>query len=45
MIYYQRIENEKNISKIVRISKVCDQNGDKKMVLRATKVAIFVVLD
>ena len=27
-VYYQRVDNEKIISQIVRISEVCDQNGD-----------------
>ena len=27
-VLFQRVENEKIISQIVRISEVCDQNGD-----------------
>ena len=31
IIFQQRIENEKIISQIVRINKVCDQNGERKL--------------
>ena len=29
VVYYQKVENEKIISQIVGISKICDQNGDR----------------
>ena len=28
VVYFQKVENEKIISQIVGISKICDQNGD-----------------
>ena len=41
-VFCQKIENEKIISQIVGISKLCAQNGDR-VFARMTKVGIFVV--